>query len=71
MSLAWVLANTVLYFAVYNVHPCLWCTLYKFSGKKIFDFNVLIQLLVYLYLETKPMIIFQSIILHTDTVIAF
>ena len=30
-----------------------------------------IQLFIYLYLETKLIITFQVIILHTDTIIAF
>ena len=38
--------------------------------KKIFHFNFLIQLFIYLHLETKPIIVSQSIILHTDIVIA-
>ena len=45
------------------------CT--RILGEKIFHFNVLIQLLIYLYLETKPIIIFQGIILHMDIIIAF
>ena len=36
--------------------------------KKIFHFNSLIQLFIYLYLKTKPIIIFQGIILHTDII---
>ena len=62
------------YFAVYNVlsvynaHPCFWPKLS--GGKKIFHFNFLIQLFIYLHLETKPIIVSQSIILHTDIVIA-
>ena len=39
--------------------------------KKIFHFNFLIQLFIYLYLETKPMIIFQGIILRKDIIVAF
>ena len=39
--------------------------------KKIFHFNFLIQFFTYLYLETKPIIVFQVIILHMDIVIAF
>ena len=42
----------------------------NFQGEKIF-FNVLIQLFIYLYLETKPIIVFQGIILHMDIVIVF
>ena len=41
----------------------------KLSGKK--SFNFLIQLFIYLYLETKPIIVFQGIILHMDIVITF
>ena len=55
------------YFAVYNAHPCFWP---KLSGKKIFHFNFLIQYVIYLYLETKPVIIFQGMILHMDVYIA-
>ena len=36
-----------------------------------FCFNFSIQLFIYLHLETKPIFVFQGIILHTDTVIAF
>ena len=39
----------------------------NFQEKKPF----LIQIFIYLFLETKTMIIFQGIILHTDIVIAF
>ena len=39
--------------------------------KDIFRFNFLIQLFLYLYLETKPIIVFQGIILHMDIIIAF
>ena len=39
--------------------------------KKIFRFNFLIQLFIYLYLQTKPIIIFQGIILHVDIIVAF
>ena len=56
------------YFAVYNAHPCFWP---KLSGKKIFQFNFLIQLFIYLCLETKLIIVFQDIILHMDVIIAF
>ena len=34
-------------------------------------FNFLIQLFIYLYLETKLIIIFQGLILHTDIIITF
>ena len=53
---------------MYNVHPCFWP---KLSGEKIFHFNFLIQLFIYLYLETTLMITFQGIVLHVDSVIAF
>ena len=56
------------HFAVYNAHPHSWP---KLSGKKIFFFYFLIQLFIYVYLETKPMIIFQGIILHMDIITAF
>ena len=40
--------------------------------KKTFHFNSLIQLFIYLYLETKPIIVFRGIIiLHVDIIIAF
>ena len=39
--------------------------------KKNFCFNFLIQLFIYLYLETKPIIVFQGIILRTNIIIAF
>ena len=38
--------------------------------KKIFHFNFLIQLFIYLYLERKLIIIFQGIILYVDISIA-
>ena len=38
--------------------------------EKIFHFNILIQLFTYLYLETKPIIVFQGITLHTDIIIS-
>ena len=41
----------------------------NFQEKKK-SFNFLIQFL-YLYLETKPIIVFQGIILHMDIIIAF
>ena len=53
---------------VYNVHTRFWL---KLSGKKNFCFNFLIQLFIYLYLETKLIIAFQRIVLHTDISIAF
>ena len=34
--------------------------------KEVFCFNLLIQFLIYLYLETTPIIVFQGIILHTN-----
>ena len=42
-----------------------------FSGTKIFCFSILTQLFSYLYLERKPIIVFQGIILYMDIVIAF
>ena len=39
--------------------------------EKIFRFNFLTQVFIYLYLETKLIVIFQDIILHMDIVIAF
>ena len=39
--------------------------------KEVFCFNLLIQFLIYLYLETKPIIVFQGIILCMDIIIAF
>ena len=39
--------------------------------KKIFHFNFLFQLFIYLNLETKPIIVFQGIILYVDNIIAF
>ena len=39
--------------------------------KKNFHFNLLIQLFIYLHLETKSIIVFQGIILHMDIIIAF
>ena len=51
-SLKYLFVSHVLpYFAVYNEHPHFWP---KLSGEKIFPFNFLIQLFVYLNLETKP-----------------
>ena len=43
----------------------------NFQEKKPFCFNFSIQFFIYFCLETKPMIIFQGIILHTDIVTAF
>ena len=37
--------------------------------EKIFHFNFLIQLFMYLYLGTKPIIVFHGIILHMDIII--
>ena len=34
--------------------------------EKIFHLNFVIQFFIYLYFETKPIIIFQGVILHTD-----
>ena len=39
--------------------------------KKSFILIFLIQFFIHLYLETKLIIVFQGIILHTDIVIAF
>ena len=39
--------------------------------EKIFHLNFLIQFFIYLYLETKQIIIFQVIPLHMDIVITF
>ena len=50
---------------MYYAHPRFWP---KLLGKKSF---ILIQLFIYLYLEAKPIILSQGIILHTDIVIAF
>ena len=61
------------HFALYTAPSCAMHT--QLFGpnfqKKIFHLNFLIQLFIYLYLETKPSIVFQGIILHTDIVIAF
>ena len=35
------------------------------------SFNFLFQFFIYLYLETKPIIVLQGIILHLDIIIAF
>ena len=43
----------------------------KLSGKKIFRFHFLTQFFTSLHLETKPIIMFQGMILHTDIIIAF
>ena len=62
------------YFAVYNALPWTICTHVfgpNFQEKKSFFFYFLIQLFIYVYLETKPMIIFQGIILHMDIITAF
>ena len=51
--------------------PCIMC-IHIFGSnfqEKIFHFNFLIQLFIYLYLETKLIIIFQDIILHMDIVL--
>ena len=56
------------YFALCTAHPCFWP---KISGKKNRSLYALIQFFLYLYLETKPIIVFQGIILHTDIIIAF
>ena len=51
-----------------NVHPRFWPKIS--GGKKTVHFNLLIQFLIDLYLETKLIIVFQGIILHMDIVIA-
>ena len=60
------------YFAVYNAHPRFWR---KLSGeKKPFHFNFLIQLFIYLYLDTCFLYykgILAFIFEHTDILIAF
>ena len=62
----WIL-NKALHFAVYNVRsrvsyaPTFLAQIFR---KKLFPFNVFIQLL-------KPIIVFQAIIFHTDIIIAF
>ena len=43
----------------------------KFQEKKNRSLYALIQFFLYLYLETKPIIVFQVIILHTGIIIAF
>ena len=62
----------VYYIPMYSVHPSFWP---KLSGKKTFYFLDIyiyknIYLSIYLFLETKPMIIFQGIILHMDIITA-
>ena len=54
-----------------HVHctPMFWAQTLR--GKKSFVLFFKIQLFIYLYLETKLIITFQVIILHTDTIIAF
>ena len=39
--------------------------------EKIFHFNILIQVFIYLYIETKLIIVIRDIILHMDIVTAF
>ena len=66
--------SSLLYFAMYNALLCIMRTHVlgpNLQEKKIFHFNFLIRLFIYLYLETKLIIVFQGIILHTDVVIAF
>ena len=55
---------------MYNMLPCIMCTplMAQTFKKKIFHFNILLQFFIYLHLETKPVIIFQGIILHMDIV---
>ena len=64
--------------AKYLILSCVTCSplyrapmfLAQLSGI-IFHSNFLIQFFIYLYLETKPIIVFRGIILHMDIVIAF
>ena len=39
--------------------------------EKIFHFNILIQVFIYLYIETKLIMVFQGIILYMDIIVAF
>ena len=50
---------------------CVPVVLAQIFRKKVFCFTFLIQLFIYLYLETKLIIAFHGIILHMDIVIAF
>ena len=43
----------------------------NFQENKVVCFNFFNSIFIYLYLEIKPIIIFQGIILHMDIVIAF
>ena len=43
----------------------------NFQEEKSFALIFKFSLFIYLYLETKPIIVFQGITLHTDTIIAF
>ena len=52
---------------MYNAHPCFWPELLE---KKSFHFNFL-NSIIYLYLETKPITVFQGIMLHNNIIIAF
>ena len=50
---------------------CVPVVLAQIFRKKVFCFTFLIQLFIYLYLETKMIIVFQGSILHADIVTAF
>ena len=65
--------HTHTHFAVYNALLCI-CTpmfLAQTLRKKIFCFNFLFQFLMYSYLETKPIIVFQGAVLHVDIITSF
>ena len=73
-SSCYVHLKCIPYFAVYNTVSCIMHTHIfgpKTFRKKIFGFNFLIQLFIYLYLETKLIIVFWRIILDMDIVVAF
>ena len=60
----------------YTKHSALPCRMHThifgpIFQEKIFHFDSLIQLFIYLYLETKWIIVFQGISLYTDIIIAF
>ena len=64
-------ANDFLSHPSYRISPCRTPTHDfgpNFQEKKPF---ILIQFFIYLCLETKPIIIFQGIILHADIILAF
>ena len=58
--------NSTVFFCVY----CAPMVLAQTFRKKIFCFNFFMHYF-YLFLETKAMVVFQSIILHINIVIAF